>query len=63
MSLPAGQRVVLREVPVRRAAVYVPGGRAPYPSTVIMGVVTAQAAGVGEVAVCAPPARTARRIP
>ena len=48
-------RVVLREAPVQRAAVYVPGGRAPYPSTVVMGVVTARAAGVGEVAVCSPP--------
>lgn len=37
------------------AAVYVPGGRAPYPSTVAMGVVTARAAGVLEVVVCAPP--------
>ena len=34
---------------------YVPGGRAPYPSTVVMGVVTARSAGVIEVAVCAPP--------
>jgi histidinol dehydrogenase len=33
----------------------VPGGRAPYPSTVIMGVVTAQAAGVEEIVVCSPP--------
>lgn len=48
-------RVILREAPVQRAAVYVPGGRAPYPSTVIMGVVTARAAGVTEVAVCCPP--------
>ena len=55
VTLPEGQRVTLREVPVRRAAVYVPGGRAPYPSTVVMGVVTARAAGVAEVAVCAPP--------
>ena len=38
----------------RRAAIYVPGGRAPYPSTVVMGVVTARAAGVDEVVVCAP---------
>ena len=38
----------------RRAAIYVPGGRAPYPSTVVMGVVTARAAGVEEVVVCAP---------
>ena len=37
----SGHEVRLREAPVRRAAVYVPGGRAPYPSTVIMGAVTA----------------------
>jgi histidinol dehydrogenase len=52
--LPEGQSVTLRELPVRRAAVYVPGGRAPYPSTVVMGVVTARVAGVEEVVVCAP---------
>jgi histidinol dehydrogenase len=52
---PQGQQVVLREVPVASAAVYVPGGRAPYPSTVVMGVVSARAAGVIDVAVCAPP--------
>ncbi len=51
----AGHEVTLREVPVDSAAVYVPGGRAPYPSTVVMGVVTARVAGVQEVAVCAPP--------
>jgi histidinol dehydrogenase len=55
VELPQGQTVTLREAPVRRAAIYVPGGRAPYPSTVVMGAVTAQAAGVGEVAVCSPP--------
>jgi histidinol dehydrogenase len=55
VTLPQGHRVVLREVPVRRAAIYVPGGRAPYPSTVVMGVVTARAAGVEEVAVLTPP--------
>jgi histidinol dehydrogenase len=55
VDLPQGQRIVLRELPVRSAAVYVPGGRAPYPSTVVMGVVTARAAGVIDVAVCAPP--------
>jgi histidinol dehydrogenase len=49
--------VILREAPVERAAVYVPGGRAPYPSTVVMGVVTARAAGVAQVAVCSPPGR------
>jgi histidinol dehydrogenase len=54
VELPQGHTVLLRELPVRRAAIYVPGGRAPYPSTVVMGVVTAQAAGVEEVVVCAP---------
>ena len=42
---------------MRAAAVYVPGGRAPYPSTVVMGVVTARAAGVLDVVVCSPPGR------
>jgi histidinol dehydrogenase len=55
VELPQGQTVALREVPVRRAAIYVPGGRAPYPSTVVMGAVTALAAGVKEVVVCSPP--------
>jgi histidinol dehydrogenase len=47
--------VSVREAPVKRAAVYVPGGRAPYPSTVVMGVATARAAGVETIAVCSPP--------
>jgi histidinol dehydrogenase len=51
----SAHEVVLREAPLERAAVYVPGGRAPYPSTVVMGVVTAFAAGVQEVVVCSPP--------
>jgi histidinol dehydrogenase len=55
VDLPQGHRITLREVPVQAAAVYVPGGRASYPSTVVMGVVTARAAGVIDVAVCAPP--------
>jgi histidinol dehydrogenase len=52
-----GHEVKLREVAVDRGAVYVPGGRAPYPSTVVMGVVAARVAGVKEIAVCAPPGR------
>jgi histidinol dehydrogenase len=54
VELPEGQTVRLREVPVRRAAVYAPGGRHPYPSSVVMGAVTARAAGVEEVVVAAP---------
>ncbi len=48
--------VATREAPVASAAVYAPGGRAPYPSTVVMGVATARAAGVEDVSVCCPPA-------
>lgn len=55
LTLAQGQRVKLREVPVRRAAVYAPGGKNPYPSSVVMGVVTARAAGVEEVVVASPP--------
>ncbi len=52
-----GNRIVLRQAPVASAAVYVPGGRAPYPSTVVMGTVPARLAGVRQIAVCAPPRR------
>ena len=54
VELPQGQSVTIRDLPVRRAAIYTPGGRNAYPSTVVMGVVTARAAGVDEVVVCAP---------
>jgi histidinol dehydrogenase len=52
-SFPDGHTVRLREIPVSRAAIYVPAGRNPYPSTVVMGAVTARAAGVDEVVVAA----------
>lgn len=41
--------------PLRRVGVYVPGGRAAYPSTVVMTVVPALVAGVREIAVATPP--------
>jgi histidinol dehydrogenase len=63
VELPQGHSVEIVEHPVRRAAVYVPGGRAPYPSTVVMGAVTARAAGVREIAVCAPPGPGGRAHP
>lgn len=53
--LQQGHTVTLRELAVDSAAVYVPGGRAPYPSTAVMGVVAARAAGVLDVCVCSPP--------
>ena len=43
--------------PVRRAGCYVPGGRASYPSTVLMTAIPAMVAGVSEVALCVPPSR------
>jgi histidinol dehydrogenase len=55
VDLPEGQTVTLREIPVRRAAVYAPSGRHPYPSTVVMGVITAKAAGVDEVVLATAP--------
>ncbi len=44
-----------RHLPVRRAGCYVPGGRAAYPSTVVMTAVPARVAGVSEIALCVPP--------
>jgi histidinol dehydrogenase len=49
VTLRQGHTVRLREIPATRAAIYVPAGRNPYPSTVVMGAVTARAAGVDEV--------------
>src|SRR3954453_20885815 len=55
VELSDGHYIELTEVPVHRAGIYVPGGRAPYPSTVIMCAVTARVSGVQEIALCAPP--------
>jgi histidinol dehydrogenase len=44
-----------KAVPLPSVGVYAPGGRAAYPSSVLMGVVPAVAAGVQEVMVCSPP--------
>lgn len=50
-----GVTVTERQLPVRRAGCYVPGGRAAYPSTLIMTTVPAKVAGVEAIAVCVPP--------
>jgi histidinol dehydrogenase len=50
-----GGTVTQRWVPVGRVGLYVPGGLAMYPSTVIMNVVPAQVAGVASLAVASPP--------
>jgi histidinol dehydrogenase len=52
-----GGTVTERWVPVRRVGLYVPGGLAVYPSSVVMNVVPAQVAGVESIAVCSPPQR------
>jgi histidinol dehydrogenase len=52
-----GGTVTQRWVPVSRVGLYVPGGLASYPSTVVMNVVPAQVAGVDSVAVVSPPQR------
>jgi histidinol dehydrogenase len=51
--------VVVRDLrrPLHRAGVYVPGGRARYPSTVLMTAIPARVAGVPEVVLCVPPGR------
>src|SRR3954452_7679369 len=53
--LAQGQIVSTRPMPVDRAGVYAPGGRAAYPSSAVMALVPAQVAGVEEIAVCSPP--------
>jgi histidinol dehydrogenase len=63
LRLAAGQEIVVRAVPVADAGVYVPGGRAPYPSTVVMGVVPAQVAGVERVVLASPPGPDGRVAP
>ncbi len=50
-----GRRLGVRYTPLRRVAVYVPGGRALYPSTVVMTVVPARVAGVKEIVMVSPP--------
>ncbi len=55
VSFADGHTVSKRSTPVRSAAAYVPGGRAPYPSTVIMTCVPAKVAGVDNLAICSPP--------
>ncbi|MDQ1437679.1 MAG: histidinol dehydrogenase [Acidimicrobiaceae bacterium] len=57
--------IVVRELrrPVERAGLYVPGGRAQYPSTVLMTAIPARVAGVPEVVLCVPPDSTTGRVP
>ena len=53
-----GVRITRKWTALKRVGVYAPGGRAAYPSSVLMGVVPAVAAGVEEIIVCSPPGPT-----
>ena len=52
-----GVRLGARYTPIQRVGVYVPGGTAAYPSTVLMDVIPAEVAGVPSIAVFTPPAK------
>jgi histidinol dehydrogenase len=54
-TLASGATVTERWVPVERVGLYVPGGNAVYPSSVVMNVVPAQTAGVDSLAIASPP--------
>ena len=54
MKGPHGEQLGRRWRPVQRAGLYVPGGRAAYPSTVLMNAVPARVAGVEEIVICSP---------
>lgn len=55
VELPQGQTVKIREVPVGAAGLYAPGGRAAYPSSVLMCAIPARVAGVDRLALASPP--------
>lgn len=55
VELPQGQSVTIREVAVEKAGIYAPGGRAAYPSSVLMCGIPARVAGVKWIALATPP--------
>ncbi|MEK6322810.1 MAG: histidinol dehydrogenase [Acidobacteriota bacterium] len=55
VETPDGVRLGQRITPIERAGLYVPGGTASYPSSVVMNVVPAQVAGVSRIVVATPP--------
>jgi histidinol dehydrogenase len=55
VELPQGQTVTVEKVRVISAGIYAPGGRAAYPSSVLMGCIPAQVAGVRSLSLATPP--------
>lgn len=56
-SKPDGSILGQKVTPLQRAGVYVPGGKAAYPSSVLMNVIPAKVAGVDEIIMCTPPSK------
>jgi histidinol dehydrogenase len=63
VRLPQGHQVSLREVALRATGIYAPGGRAAYPSTVLMCCIPARVAGVERIALASPPGPDGRLNP
>jgi histidinol dehydrogenase len=63
VELDAGQSVKIREVPVGAAGIYAPGGRAAYPSSVLMCAIPARVAAVPRLALASPPGPDGRLNP
>ncbi len=59
-TTPGGSILGQKITPLHRAGVYVPGGKAAYPSTVLMDVIPAKTAGVDEIIMTTPPGRTGK---
>src|SRR6266404_1594179 len=57
LTVPGSHELRMRYRPLRRVGICIPGGAAAYPSTLLMTVIPAQAAGVREIAVVVPPTR------
>jgi histidinol dehydrogenase len=62
-ELPQGHTVAVREVPIRAAGLYAPGGLGAYPSSVLMCAIPAQIAGVERLALASPPGPNGRLHP
>lgn len=63
MKILSGSTVGMRYSPIERVGVYVPGGRALYPSTVLMNVIPARLAGVPDIIMTTPPGRDGNVFP
>ncbi len=57
------QEIGVRIAPVEKVAVYIPGGKALYPSTILMGVIPAKLAGVKEIYLLSPPQKERKEVP